>query len=213
MPDRRCRCDLFPRRRIYLSVAGLGNIQPDAELLAAAARGDRAARERLYLLVAPAVHGFARRIVSRTAADDIMQDTLIALFEHLHGFRGDCPFGLWVRRIALTRCLMHLRSPWQRLRIVPGRAVAEDAAPGAPVGDLLDLQRALDSLPAVARAVLWMHAVEGCTHEEIARAFGRSVSFSKSQLARAQSRVRGSGAVEAHDLEEAACMPTMDCGR
>jgi RNA polymerase sigma-70 factor (ECF subfamily) len=34
-----------------------------------------------------------------------------------------------------------------------------------------------------------MYEVEGYSHEEIAREFGRSVSFSKSQLARAHRRL------------------------
>lgn len=187
-------------------MAGFGSIDPGEAVIAAAARGERGARERLYLAVAPAVHGFARRMVSRACADDIMQDTLIALFEHLADFRGECPFGLWVRRIALTRCLMHLRSPWQRVRVT--WSAAEDLpAPGAPVGDLLDLQRALDALPPKARAVLWMYEVEGYTHEEIARAFGRSVSFSKSRLARAHAQLRGerTGA-----MEEETCVAITD---
>jgi len=43
---------------------------------------------------------------------------------------------------------------------------------------------------ATARAVVWLYEVEGYSHEEIARAFGRSVSFSKSQLARSHQRLR-----------------------
>lgn len=186
-------------------VAGFGGIDPGQTLLEAAARGERAARERLYLEVAPAVHSFARRIVSRQAADDIMQDTVIAMFEHLGDFRGECPFGFWVRRIALSRCLMHLRSPWQRVRAAWESARMESLpAPGAAPGELIDLQRALDGLPATARAVLWMYEVEGFTHEEIARAFGRSVSFSKSRLARAHARLRA-GAPAAG--EAATCRP------
>ena len=46
------------------------------------------------------------------------------------------------------------------------------------------------SLPPVARAVVWLFEVEGFSHEEIGRAFGRSTSFSKSQLARAHQRLR-----------------------
>jgi DNA-directed RNA polymerase specialized sigma24 family protein len=37
---------------------------------------------------------------------------------------------------------------------------------------------------------VWMYEVEGYSHEEIAREFGRSLSFSKSQLARAHRRLR-----------------------
>jgi RNA polymerase sigma-70 factor (ECF subfamily) len=38
--------------------------------------------------------------------------------------------------------------------------------------------------------VVWLYEVEGYSHEEIATEFGRSVSFSKSQLARAHRRLR-----------------------
>jgi RNA polymerase sigma-70 factor (ECF subfamily) len=55
---------------------------------------------------------------------------------------------------------------------------------------VLDVERALASLAPTARAVVWLFEVEGYTHEEIAQSFGRSVSFSKSQLARAHSKLR-----------------------
>jgi len=48
----------------------------------------------------------------------------------------------------------------------------------------------VSALAPTARAVVWMYEVEGYSHEEIAREFGRSVSFSKSQLARAHARLR-----------------------
>jgi RNA polymerase sigma-70 factor (ECF subfamily) len=46
------------------------------------------------------------------------------------------------------------------------------------------------SLPPLTRTVVWLHDVEGYTHAEIARLTGRTVSFSKSQLARAHQRLR-----------------------
>lgn len=48
-----------------------------------------------------------------------------SLFEHLQGVRNEAPFGAWVRRIAVNRCFMHWRSPWQL-----GRA----PSPAAPAG-------------------------------------------------------------------------------
>ena len=50
-------------------------------------------------------------------AEDLLQDTLIAMFEHLGDFRGEAPFGVWVRSIAVSRCLMAFRSPWHRARV------------------------------------------------------------------------------------------------
>jgi RNA polymerase sigma-70 factor (ECF subfamily) len=45
-------------------------------------------------------------------------------------------------------------------------------------------------LTPVTRAVVWLYDVEGWSHEEIAKSFDRSVSFSKSQLARGHARLR-----------------------
>jgi RNA polymerase sigma-70 factor (ECF subfamily) len=38
--------------------------------------------------------------------------------------------------------------------------------------------------------VVWLHDVEGYTHDEIAALMGKTTSFSKSQLARAHQRLR-----------------------
>ena len=129
-------------------------------------------------------------------AEDIFQDTMMALYERLPQFRREAPLGAWLRQIALNRCLMYLRSPWQRARM---RLEVSELAGGCGSnmlvvpgqrGESIDLERALAALAPTARAVVWMFEVEGYSHEEIARAFGRSVSFSKSQLARAHVRLR-----------------------
>ena len=60
----------------------------------------------------------------------------------------------------------------------------------APRPECLDVERALASLSPTARAVVWLFEVEGYSHEEIAQSFGRSASFSKSQLARAHGKLR-----------------------
>ena len=54
----------------------------------------------------------------------------------------------------------------------------------------MDLESALARLSETSRAVVWLHDVEGYTHEEIATQMGKTVSFSKSQLARAHQRLR-----------------------
>lgn len=166
----------------------------DAELAAARA-GDVAARGALFTRLAPATLGIIRRLVQhRALADDLLQDTLIAVFEHLDDFRGEAPFGAWVRSIAVSRCLMAFRSPWQRARVALDSFTAD--APVWPVeseshtGDLIDLQRALARLSPITRAVVWLYDVEGWSHEEIAKGFDRTVSFSKSQLARGHARLR-----------------------
>jgi RNA polymerase sigma factor (sigma-70 family) len=188
----------FSRARAskYREMHKLGEIDVSAEELARARAGEPAARRLLFDRVAPAALRIVRRLVGQRAlAEDLVQDTLISMYEHLDDFRGEAPFGVWVRRIAVSRCLMAFRSPWHRARVaLDGWLEAGGALPvesDARTGDLIDLDRALARLSPVTRTVVWLYDVEGWTHEEIAQAFDRTVSFSKSQLARGHARLRG----------------------
>ena len=171
---------------------------PEA-LLERACAGEEAARCSLYLALGPATFSLIRRLVgARAVAEDVFQDTMMIFYERLAQFRREGPLGAWLRQIAVSRCLMHLRSPWRRLRLSldPADAASgselQRALPVTPAyrEEYLDLERALATLAPTARAVLWMYEVEGYSHPEIAAVFGRSVSFSKSQLARAHLRLR-----------------------
>ena len=173
----------------------LSEIHVTGEELAAARAGDTAARRMLFDRVAPATLGIIRRLVAQKAlAEDLLQDTLIAMYEHLDDYRGEAPFGIWVRSIAVSRCLMAFRSPWHRARVALESWTEESwAAPAeseSRTSDLIDLDRALAGLSPVTRAVVWLYDVEGWSHDEIAKGFDRSVSFSKSQLARGHARLR-----------------------
>ena len=173
----------------------LAEIHVTGEELAAARAGDTAARRVLFERVAPGALGIIRRLVAQKAlAEDLLQDTLIAMYEHLDDYRGEAPFGIWVRSIAVSRCLMAFRSPWHRARVALESWTEESwAAPAeseSRTSDLIDLDRALAGLSPVTRAVVWLYDVEGWSHDEIAKGFNRTVSFSKSQLARGHARLR-----------------------
>jgi RNA polymerase sigma factor (sigma-70 family) len=178
-------------------VTRLADTAVPEETLAQARAGDQAARAAIYAALAPATFALIRRMVGQRAlAEDIFQDTMMMLYERLPQFRREAPLGAWLRQIAISRCLMYLRSPWRRARLclegVELHAAEDEACLVTPAyrGDSIDVERALASLGPTARAVVWMYEVEGYSHQEIAREFGRSVSFSKSQLARAHVRLR-----------------------
>jgi RNA polymerase sigma factor (sigma-70 family) len=179
----------------------------DAGLAARALAGDAAARRAIYDAVAGPVFALVLRIVrERATAEDLFQDVLEQVYRRLPTWRDEAPFGFWVRQIAMRRCLMHLRSPWQRTRQALGDLLpeAEPEATEVPVPELIDLSRAMERLSPTARAVLWLHDYEGLTHEEIGEACGQTVSFSKSQLSRAHAALRRSLAGE----QEGACRVT-----
>lgn len=178
-------------------VSRLADIPISSELIERARGGDEAAQAAMYGALGPAVFALIRRLVANKAvAEDLFQDTMMVLFQRLADFRGEAPVGAWLRQIAVTRCLMYLRSPWHRARLqwdtdddAPLSPTVLPVTPAMPV-EALDVERAMANLTPVGRAVVWLFEVEGYSHEEIARLFGRSVSFSKSQLARALARLR-----------------------
>lgn len=187
---------------------------PDFDVLAAglldrARAGEDAALEQIYRAFERPVRTLAQRLLAhRAAAEDVAQDVFVDVITRLHQYEGRGSFAGWVRSIAVSRCLMHLRSPWQRSRRWLGRQLGEAADPGRHAddgwlaadvtdpcvtghdGDAIDLERALARLGGTARAVVWLHDVEGYTHAEIGALFGATASFSKSQLARAHERLR-----------------------
>ncbi len=164
--------------------------QVEPEVLERARRGERAAHAELYTVFAPMVYTLAyRMLLSRALAEDILQETFVEVLTKISTYRGEAELGFWVRRIAVNKCLMHLRSSW-----TSRRSAADDfdliEGEAAPVERHDALERALASLSDTARAVVWLHDVEGYTHQEIARLMRRTPSFSKSQLARAHERLR-----------------------
>lgn len=166
--------------------------------IAAARAGDRQAAAALYERISGPAYTLARRLTGPVAAEDVFQDSMMQVFEKLDTFRGEAPFGCWVRSIVVNRSLQLLRSPWYRARrLLGGMAEIDDLPDGAnDLTEQRDAETLLRGLPPVPRAVLWLHAVEGLSHAEIAVRFGRSESFSKSQWARALARVRATHAVQ-----------------
>jgi RNA polymerase sigma-70 factor (ECF subfamily) len=175
-------------------------IEVSPEVLSAARGGDSRAQEAIYRCYQRPVYSLIRRLIARPAiADELFQDTFIEILRSLPSYCGDGAFGGWVRAIAVSKCLMYLRSRWHR------SFAYLDADENEPLADLLidtasgpdaqvqassDVERALATLPPLTRTVVWLHDVEGYTHAEIAQVMGRTASFSKSQLARAHQRLR-----------------------
>jgi len=174
------------------------DIQIDAAIIKRAARGDARAHEILYRAFASPVYSLCLRFTRVPAnAEDLVQETFIEVMRSIKQFRGEAAIGSWIRRIAVTKALMFLRSAWtarsQSLAdnwddMTPGDAVSHGIS--RHPDDAMDLDAALADLPSVSRAVVWLHDVEGFTHKEIAAAMGKTESFSKSQLSRAYQRLR-----------------------
>jgi RNA polymerase sigma-70 factor (ECF subfamily) len=173
------------------------DIQIDPGMVRRAVRGDVRAHEIIYRAYGTPVYSICLRFTRVPAqAEDLTQETFMEVIRSIGGFRGDAPLGVWIRRIAVSKALMFLRSAWHSR----GQSLDDDWDEATPervdsgltgqAEQAIDLDAALATLPPVSRAVIWLHDVEGFTHREIAELMGKTESFSKSQLSRAYQRLR-----------------------
>ncbi|HWW20192.1 MAG TPA: sigma-70 family RNA polymerase sigma factor [Steroidobacteraceae bacterium] len=187
----------------------LHSVEISSEVLERARAGDTDAHAYLYRTLSKPVYTLLRRFVVRPAiAEELLQDVFVEILRNLNHYSGIGSFPGWVRSIAVNKALMYLRSPWHRSLSWLGadgiQSIHEESVAAIHDSFDSDLERALAALPAVSRAVVWLHDVEEMTHAEIARLFGRTASFSKSQLARAHRELRDRLETSSGGL---ACMP------
>jgi RNA polymerase sigma factor (sigma-70 family) len=176
-------------------------------VLARARRGDAGALETIYRAFERPAYTLALRMVGDTeSAREVVHDAMLRLIERIGQFRGDAPFWGWLRQIVVNEALMRLRKDkgvafdeFDERDEPPG-----DAPPPWLFADAMRLERALKRLPPLTRSVLWLHHVEEYTHQEIAEMTGKSVSFSKSQVARGGTRLRR--LLETEEKEVARCL-------
>ena len=158
----------------------------DEALLRRVHAGDLSALETLYRTYESVIFSLARRLCGSDAeADDVLQDTFVEVGRSLSRFRGEGPLSGWLKRICVSKALMRMRRNDRFLE----PAAAEEGG-RQPFEGRRDLESALARISPITRVVLWLHDVEGYTHEEIAKLLNKSVSFSKSQLSRGHARLR-----------------------
>jgi len=89
----------------------------EAEVISAAAKGDRIAFRHLVLEHSSPMYGLAFRLTGDSgAADDIVQDAFIKAFNKLSGFNQQASFRTWMHRITVNTAMDHLRREQRRRR-------------------------------------------------------------------------------------------------
>ena len=158
-------------------------------------KADVPAFEDLYRQHSTRLFNLAWRMCgTRADAEDLLQEIFLLAYRKLPEFRGDSTVGTWLYRLAMNRCLDHLKSRQTRASNAT-TTLNEEAMPGprrVPDGGIkrLDLERAIAQLPEGARAAFVLHDVEGFQHNEVATILGISEGTSKSQVHKARLKLR-----------------------
>ncbi len=185
-------CDRRASGCIYSGVtSSFFDLEVPQTLIARARAGELRAFEQIYRRFERPMYTLALRMLGDPdAARDVLHDAMLKAFQRIGQFRNEAPFWAWLRQIALNEALMRLRKVREiDVDIDPDLIGDESAAPWTQA-DAATLDRALSNLPATTRSVIWLYHVEGYSHPEIAQMMGKTISFSKSQLARGTARLR-----------------------
>ncbi len=151
-----------------------------ANLMRAAIAGDAAAYDRLLRELATALRpaarrGFARAGKSVSEAEDVVQETLLAVHLKRHTWDQDAPLGPWVRAIARNKLIDALRRRGRSIDVPIDDFVdvlpSDDSEPRATSGDI---DRHVDALPERQRMVVRSIAVDGTSISDTAGRLGMS---------------------------------------
>ena len=174
----------------------------EGDRIALARQGDVAAFEGLYREHVGRVYGLCLRMTGEPqAAEDLTQDTFVSAWRSLPGYEGRSSLSTWLHRIAVNAVLAKRRSPVGRNEVSltddSGEQMDFAAEPGMDEATPIDVERAIEALPAGARDIVVLHGIYGYSHEEAAAMLGVAVGTCKAQLHRARHLMRSSMRMEA----------------
>lgn len=150
-------------------------------LMLAAQAGDAAAYNALLKALAPHLRAyFARRLERKTEAEDLVQETLIAIHTKRTSFDPALPFTAWLHAIARYKLIDHFRRSGIR-RTLPLEAAGSvtDGEDREAVDAVGDVERLLAKLPAHKSSLLRDVKLDGLSTAEAAAKTGLSESAVK----------------------------------
>ncbi|NUP02385.1 MAG: RNA polymerase sigma factor [Nonomuraea sp.] len=190
----------FDREETIVGPLAGSGLPPDDVVVAALRAGDEAMFAALLDTWSRGMLRVARSYVSTDdSAEEVVQDTWLAVIGAVDGFEGRSSVKTWVYRIlvntAKKRSLRESRTlPWSEFE-PPVEPVRKDDGP-TPEGAVLASEargligEALAGLPPRQRIVITLRDVEGCTSQEVCEILEISAANQRVLLHRARATVR-----------------------
>ncbi len=169
----------------------------DEVLLSAVARGDQAALRALYERHAAVMLRLIRRLTSdRSVAEEILQETWLAVWRSAAGFRGESSVRGWLLGVARRQAHNHLRKSRPQLADLAEAQDVPDPAPSVEdqvvrEAERAELLAAVRTLPGHLREVLALVLVEELAYPEVATVLAIPVGTVKSRMSHARKRLSG----------------------
>ena len=163
----------------------------EADLVSRLRLGDADAANEFFDRYAARIRRFIAQSLGaeKSEADDLLQETFIALAEALPFFRGDSSLFTFACAIAHRKVLSFVRTNARRARLMRLVAITH-AEQQCDIDTHRDFDSALMKLPTEYREALVLKYVEDISVAEIARVLAVSEHAVESRLARARKMLR-----------------------
>ncbi|MGR8947530.1 MAG: RNA polymerase sigma factor [Gammaproteobacteria bacterium] len=168
----------------------------DKALLAAIARGERDAFDRLYRRYYPRLRDFLGRLMTNKheAVDEVLNDTMYVVWTKAGTFRNESRLSTWVFGIAYRKALKHFaKESRNRLEQMPddwalSLSDGNDIAANAQLRDTL--LKAVEKLSPIQRSVVELTYEYGYSYAEIAQILGCPENTVKTRMFHARDKLR-----------------------
>lgn len=170
----------------------------DADLLRRAGHGEGGAFRELVERHGRYLFGIARSLTGNRAedADDLMQETFVAVLGAAKKFRGDAAVKTWLVSILVRQAALARRKQARFPRLVRDDATPEPdprqttRSSGPATDAKIDLAKMLEVLSIEHRQVIVLRELEQMSYEEMAKALGVPSGTVESRLFRAREELK-----------------------
>lgn len=163
------------------------------ELIMRCKQGDSSAYTSVYHIFSKEIYNTIYRLVNETTeAEDLLQETFMAVFNGIDRFDITGSFRAWIKRIAINKAISRLRKRKIRFAELDTshlKANEETVDEQAFEFRVAEVNRAIEALPDSYRTIVQLHIFENIPHVEIAVLLGLEPNNVRIQYHRARQRI------------------------
>jgi RNA polymerase sigma-70 factor (ECF subfamily) len=164
-----------------------------ARLMERAQDGDREAFRVLFEEIGPVISRFVRRrMADQTEAEDVCQETLMAIFKSRHTFEPSRQFEPWMFAIVRNVVSRYYSTSLQQSRWQEPVAAMPEVADEDRVAFGVEMRQAFEQLTPNQLEAVRLTKLSGLSVEEASQVTGASVASMKVRVHRAYQSLKGS---------------------
>ena len=171
--------------------AGAASTTSDEQLMLAFSKGSSCAFDELFSRYKQPIYGFfRRRVAESTLAEELTQETFVALLRAASRYQPRALFRTYLYAIGFKILRTHRRKAAFRATFFGQRNSAPDPSKRDATESGLWVRRAVEKLEAMDREILLLREFEHLTYAEIADLLQLPLNTARSRLFRARTALR-----------------------